>query len=67
MGTLLRATWFVFIGWWLGIVWFLLSLMLMLSIVFFPIGVYTITKTYHVMTLKTSPTVVIQDARTEQA
>jgi len=66
MGTLLRLTWFLIIGWWLGILWFVLSLMLMGSIVFFPIGVYSITKTYHVMTLKTSPTVVIQDARTKQ-
>jgi uncharacterized membrane protein YccF (DUF307 family) len=63
MGALLRAVWFVFIGWWLGAIWFLLSLTVMLSIVGFPIGAYAITKTWHVMTLKTSPTVVVKEAR----
>jgi len=67
MGLILRGTWFVLVGWWFGILWFVLSLMLMGSIIFFPIGVYTITKTFHVMTLKTSPTVVIEDARTDRA
>jgi len=36
------------------------------TIVFFPIGAYAVTKTWHVTTLKTSPTVVIEDARSER-
>lgn len=65
MGALLRAVWFVVIGWWLGALWFLACLMVMLSIVGFPVGAYAITKTWHVMTLKTSPTVVIKEAASE--
>jgi uncharacterized membrane protein YccF (DUF307 family) len=62
MGGFLRAVWFLFVGWWLGAIWFLLSVLLMGSIIFFPIGAYSASKTWHVMTLKTSPTVVVQNA-----
>jgi uncharacterized membrane protein YccF (DUF307 family) len=65
MGLLIRGLWFVFVGWWLGPLWFLLSLLLMVSIIFFPIGAYTITKTWAVMTLKTNPQKVVVEARAQ--
>jgi len=65
MGLLLRAVWFLTIGWLLGILWFLASLMLMGTIVFFPVGAYLAAKTWAIMTLKRKPTVVLQDARAE--
>jgi uncharacterized membrane protein YccF (DUF307 family) len=65
MSAVMRALWFVFIGWWFGPLWFLMCLFLMGTIVFFPIGAYAVTKTWAVTTFKTSPTVVIEDARSE--
>lgn len=38
----------------------------MLSILFFPIGAYTMTKTWHVMTLKSSPSKVLVEAQEQK-
>jgi len=62
---LVRVLWFVLVGWWLGPLWFLLCLLAMGSLVLFPVGAYAVTKTWAVMTLKTSPTVVIRNAQAE--
>jgi uncharacterized membrane protein YccF (DUF307 family) len=66
MNVLIRLLWFIFVGWWLGMIWFGMSILLMLSIIFFPIGAYTATKTWHVMTLKTSPQKVVVEAKTQE-
>jgi uncharacterized membrane protein YccF (DUF307 family) len=63
MGLLIRGIWFLFIGVWLGPLWFVLSLLLMLSVIFFPIGAYTMSKTWAVMTLKRKPQKVVVEAR----
>ena len=63
MGALLRIVWFCLIGWWLGPLWFLASLALMCTVVFFPIGAYTAVKTWKIMTLQTSPKQVIVEAQ----
>lgn len=65
MGALVRAIWFVFVGWWLGPLWLFCSILLMGSIIFFPIGAYAAAKTWHVMTLKTSPQKVVVNATAE--
>lgn len=52
MHPLLRVAWFLLVGWWLGLLWFAASLALMISVLFFPIGAYAATKTWHVMTFK---------------
>ena len=62
---LVRAIWFLFIGWWLGPLWFVLSLLTMGTIVLFPVGAYAATKTWQVMTLKASPMVVIENAQSQ--
>lgn len=51
---LVRVIWFILVGWWLGLIWFTLSIALMFTIIFFPIGAYTATKTWKVMTLSDS-------------
>jgi len=61
--TLARVLWFVFIGWWLGPLWFLMCLATMFTVVLFPVGAYAITKTWQVMVLSKSPTVIVQEAR----
>ncbi len=48
---IVRFIWFIFIGWWLGLLWFGLSLALMLTILFLPVGAWAMTKTWKVMTL----------------
>lgn len=65
MGALVRTIWFVFIGWWLGPLWLLGSILLMCSIVFFPFGAYAAAKTWQITTLKTSPQQVVVNANTE--
>ncbi len=55
----LRILWFVFVGWWLGLVWFLLCLFLMATIVFLPVGAWAVTKTWKIMTLQRSPRKVV--------
>jgi len=59
MNAVVRIIWFFFIGWWLGFLWFFLSLLLCFTIIFLPIGVYSLTKTWNVMTLSTSPKEII--------
>ncbi len=55
MNILIRIGWFILFGWWIGIIWFILSFLLMITIIFLPIGAYTMTKTWKVMTLAESP------------
>lgn len=64
--TLARVLWFTVIGWWLGPLWFLLSVLAMGTIVLLPVGAYAATKTWQVMTLSASPTVVINEARDQR-
>lgn len=51
MHFVVRLLWFLFIGWWLGLLWFGLSLALMVTIIFLPVGAWAATKTWKVMTL----------------
>jgi len=67
MGFVTRSLWFVLVGWWFGIMWFAMSVALILSIVFAPIGLYTITKTWKVTTLKTSPKTVVKEVPRDEA
>ena len=54
MNFLLRLIWFLIAGWWLGLLWFSMSLALMMTIIFFPVGAWAATKTWKVMTLSGS-------------
>jgi len=64
--TWLRIVWTVLIGWWLALIWLGVSLFLMLTIIGFPVGAYTATKTWHVLTLKTSPQKVVVEAKHQE-
>ena len=59
MNLLIRIVWFILIGWWLSIVWFILCLLLCITIIFLPIGAYAMTKTWKVMTLAETPKAII--------
>jgi len=67
MGMLLRVVWFLAIGWWLGPLWLGVSIGLMLTIIGFPVGAYTATKTWHVATFKRKPQTVIVEAKEQQS
>lgn len=65
MGIIVRGLWFVFIGWWLGLLWLSGSILLMLSIIGFPFGALAATKTWQIMTLKSSPKQVVVNTHAE--
>lgn len=58
-----RLLWFLFVGWWLAPIWFTLSVTLMFTIVFFPIGAWAATKTWEVMVLSRSPKKIVVEAQ----
>jgi uncharacterized membrane protein YccF (DUF307 family) len=49
---LLRAVWFVFVGWWLGILMFKIGYILCLTIVLMPFGVWMLHRVPLALTLK---------------
>jgi uncharacterized membrane protein YccF (DUF307 family) len=51
-GILLRAAWFLFIGWWVGQIWLGLAWLLNLTIIGLPLGLAMINKLPKIMTLK---------------
>lgn len=57
--------WFLVVGWWLGPLWFVASLLLMMSILFFPLGAYTMSKTWAVTTLKRNPQTIAHNVHQE--
>lgn len=48
----LRAVWFVIVGWWLGLLWTLFAWLFILSIVGMPVGVMMLNAIPQVMTLQ---------------
>lgn len=47
----LRALWFIFIGWWLGLIWLHLAYVLCVSVIFLPIGLLMLNRLPTVLTL----------------
>ncbi len=44
---LLRAVWFIVIGWWLGLVWTIFAWLFNLSLVFLPVGLWMLNRVPH--------------------
>jgi uncharacterized membrane protein YccF (DUF307 family) len=65
MNIVIRAVWFLFVGWWVGALWVFAAVLATVSIVFAPIGVVMAQKTWQIMTLKTSPNVVVKEVRVD--
>lgn len=51
---LLRALWFVFVGWWAGLLWLHLAYILCVSVIFLPIGLMMLNRLPTILTLHTS-------------
>jgi uncharacterized membrane protein YccF (DUF307 family) len=49
---IVRALWFLLVGWWLGAIWSLVAYVLCLTIIGLPIGVYMLNRLPKVLTLK---------------
>lgn len=63
MGLLLRSIWFLVVGWWLALIWIGLSVFLIGTIIFMPVGLYMLSKTWQIATFKRSPKTVYVEAR----
>lgn len=50
---LLRAMWFVFVGWWLGLIWTMFAWLFNLTLIGLPVGVMMLNFIPQVMTLRT--------------
>ena len=53
--TLIRALWFIFVGWWLAIIWIMISLILCLTLIGLPVGLWMLSKTWKIATLEENP------------
>ena len=52
MNIVVRLLWFVFIGWWAGVLWFLLASVVALTVIWYNVGLFMVIHTWDVMTLK---------------
>lgn len=62
-GLLIRVLWFLFIGWWLGLIWVLIAWFFNLTILGLPLGLLMINNTPQVMTLQPTRVQTVVDAR----
>jgi uncharacterized membrane protein YccF (DUF307 family) len=53
-GWLSRALWFIFIGWWLGLIWLHIGYALCLTGIFLPVGLLMLNRLPAVLTLRSS-------------
>lgn len=53
-GLLIRVLWFLFIGWWLGLIWVLIAWFFNLTIIGMPLGLAMINNIPQVMTLRSA-------------
>lgn len=52
---LIRAVWFFFIGWWLGLVWTIFAWLFNLTILLLPLGLWMLNRVPQIMTLRPAP------------
>jgi len=62
-GLLIRVLWYLFIGWWLGLIWVLIAWFFNLTIIGLPLGLFMINNTPQVMTLQPTRVQTVVDAR----
>lgn len=62
-GLLIRVLWFLFIGWWLGLIWVLIAWFFNLTIIGLPLGLAMINTIPQVMTLRPSRVYTVVENR----
>lgn len=65
--TFARLVWFTLVGWWFGILWVLSALIIMCTLIGFPLGVYMLLKTKEVVLLESNPKAVVVEAKAESS
>lgn len=61
MNLAIRIVWFAFVGWWLGVLWFFLSCLLALTVIWYNVGLFMVINTWRMMTLESSPQEILDD------
>ena len=61
MNIVLRIVWFVFVGWWVGVLWFLVACVAGITVLWYNVGLFMVADTWKVMTLKDPPREIIAD------
>ncbi len=57
----IRAVWFFFVGWWLGLIWTVFAWLFNVSLIFLPMGAWMLNRIPQIMTLRTpQPRAVMQ-------
>lgn len=59
----LRIGWFVLIGWWLGVLWFLLAMVAALTVIWYNVGLFMAVNTWRLMTLEAPPREILEEIR----
>jgi hypothetical protein len=62
-GLLIRVLWFIFMGWWLGLIWVLIAWFFNLTIIGLPLGLAMINNIPQVMTLRPSRVTTVVENR----
>jgi uncharacterized membrane protein YccF (DUF307 family) len=62
-GLLVRVLWFIFIGWWLGLIWALLAWFFNLTIIGLPLGLAMINNIPQIMTLRPARVYTVLETR----
>jgi uncharacterized membrane protein YccF (DUF307 family) len=57
---IVRVLWFLLIGWWAALIWLAFAVVLMLTVIGFPVGIVMLYKTWKVATLESNPTAVVE-------
>lgn len=65
--TAARIIWFCLVGWWLAPLWLASALLIMCTLIGFPIGVYMTLKTWEIATLKSNPQKIVVEAKAESS
>lgn len=61
-GCLIQLLWFVFVGWWLGLLMIEVGYFMLLSIILLPVGIWILSNISQVLTLRKRPTNLLIDA-----
>ncbi|WP_254864461.1 hypothetical protein [Halovivax gelatinilyticus] len=63
MNVATRIAWFVLVGWWFGVLWFLLACLAGITVIWYNVGLYMAVNTWRVMTRKAPLREIIEDVR----
>jgi len=63
MTVVVRIVWFIAVGWWLGLVWFAVSILACLTAIWYNVGLFMAVNTPSVMMRKKPIREIVDDVR----